>query len=262
MDGCVQPEADRACKGVQFAQWMPFPLSPSVHTRSTNSTLHFCKARKGRRHPSANFLDDSTGSRTVLQTPRKMLNCVVCEAAASLYCASDKAWLCKGCDVQIHAQNAVAARHGRVPACELCAKVAATSFCRNDNAFLCEACNVHIHAGNPLAARHEVIPALEAAAQLVRPLQPLRPPASGSAADPSLIICGLLLLPFCAERQRGLHALGQRPPAADAPARQPRARSGGAVHGPRRGGGRARARQGQGRRLQRKRACPVDAHRG
>lgn len=95
-----------------------------------------------------------------------MACCVVCQAAATLYCDNDKAFLCADCDHRIHSINAVAARHTRTRLCELCVKAVCTVFCRNDKAYLCDDCDAEIHQHNPLAASHDIVPvgALGAAA--------------------------------------------------------------------------------------------------
>ncbi|KAG2500283.1 hypothetical protein HYH03_001861 [Edaphochlamys debaryana] len=82
--------------------------------------------------------------------------CVVCAAAAAVYCDNDKALLCNACDVRVHTSNPVAARHTRHNLCEGRCGKACTLFCSCDNAHMCEAC----HSANPLAATHSVEPAM------------------------------------------------------------------------------------------------------
>lgn len=93
------------------------------------------------------------------------MQCVVCQAAATLYCQNDNAFLCKECDVTIHSSNVVAQRHTRVKVCELCSKQASTVFCKNDNAFLCDGCDAEIHLNNPLAVRHDIVSLADAPKQ-------------------------------------------------------------------------------------------------
>lgn len=91
-----------------------------------------------------------------------MVECIVCQLPAIVYCQNDQAFLCKECDNKTHNCNPVAARHLRVKVCELCNKQASTVYCKNDQAFLCDECDSEIHLNNPLAARHEIIPAAKA----------------------------------------------------------------------------------------------------
>lgn len=97
-----------------------------------------------------------------------MSTCVVCSAPAKVYCENDKAFLCKECDVTIHTSNALAAKHTRVPTCDLCFHNVATTFCKNDNAYLCNDCDHAIHLNNPLASRHEVVSASVAFAEALQ----------------------------------------------------------------------------------------------
>lgn len=99
--------------------------------------------------------------------PVHMATCVVCQAAAFVYCHNDQAFLCAGCDSSIHSSNALAARHCRVKVCELCHKKQSTVFCKNDQAFLCDYCDADIHLNNPLGARHELVPAIQAVQEMV-----------------------------------------------------------------------------------------------
>lgn len=86
--------------------------------------------------------------------------CLVCSAAATVYCSNDEAFLCNACDASCHS-GALAMRHIRSRVCALCSRKASTVFCRNDDAFLCTECDAQAHA-NPLAARHIRVPASEA----------------------------------------------------------------------------------------------------
>lgn len=63
------------------------------------------------------------------------VNCDVCaSASAVVFCRNDTALLCSRCDAKIHGSNAMAARHVRVPLCELCERVPATIYCRQARA--------------------------------------------------------------------------------------------------------------------------------
>ena len=85
------------------------------------------------------------------------VTCLICASPAAVFCENDDAYLCRGCDTQIHSNNAVVARHERFPVCEVCSSAASTVFCRNDAAHLCSGCDCR-YGSNPLAATHEVIP--------------------------------------------------------------------------------------------------------
>jgi hypothetical protein len=57
--------------------------------------------------------------------------CSMCAGqAATLWCHNDSAALCAQCDQSVHSRNPLAARHVRVPLCELCERLAATVYCR------------------------------------------------------------------------------------------------------------------------------------
>ncbi|KAK8658623.1 hypothetical protein V6N13_036826 [Hibiscus sabdariffa] len=76
---------------------------------------------------------------------------------ARCYCRADSAYLCAGCDAQVHAANRVASRHERVWACE---RAPAAFLCKADAASLCTTCDAEIHSANPLARRHQRVPIL------------------------------------------------------------------------------------------------------
>nr|AIE41592.1 zinc finger protein CONSTANS-LIKE 1 [Lagerstroemia indica] len=87
--------------------------------------------------------------------------CDTCRSAAcTVYCRADSAYLCSGCDAQIHAANQVASRHERVWVCQGCERSPAAFFCKADAASLCAECDSDIHSANPLAHRHQRIPIL------------------------------------------------------------------------------------------------------
>lgn len=46
--------------------------------------------------------------------------CELCKEAASVYCPSDSAFLCRGCDARVHQANFLVARHVRNPLCSGC----------------------------------------------------------------------------------------------------------------------------------------------
>lgn len=80
-----------------------------------------------------------------------------CSAASTVYCKADSAYLCAGCDAQLHAANLVASRHERVCVCQACERSPAAFLCKADAASLCTACDSEIHSANPLARRHQRI---------------------------------------------------------------------------------------------------------
>ncbi|XP_044467947.1 zinc finger protein CONSTANS-LIKE 2-like [Mangifera indica] len=87
--------------------------------------------------------------------------CDTCRAAAStVYCKADMAYLCAGCDAQVHTANRVASRHERVFVCEACEQAPAAFLCKADAALLCTSCDADIHSANPLARRHQRVPIL------------------------------------------------------------------------------------------------------
>lgn len=51
--------------------------------------------------------------------------CELCSEEASLYCASDAAFLCLDCDAKVHQANFLVARHLRQPLCSKCNQVSA-----------------------------------------------------------------------------------------------------------------------------------------
>eukprot|EP00262_Sarcandra_glabra_P020717 TRINITY_DN83_c0_g2_i1.p1 TRINITY_DN83_c0_g2~~TRINITY_DN83_c0_g2_i1.p1 ORF type:complete len:369 (+),score=3.24 TRINITY_DN83_c0_g2_i1:33-1109(+) len=77
---------------------------------------------------------------------------------AVLFCRSDTAFLCIGCDSKIHNSNNLAYRHDRVWMCEVCEQAPASVTCKADAALLCVTCDADIHSANPLASRHERFP--------------------------------------------------------------------------------------------------------
>ncbi|MGM7466759.1 CCT domain-containing protein, partial [Escherichia albertii] len=81
--------------------------------------------------------------------------CDSCKSAtAILFCRADSAFLCAGCDSDIHAANKLASRHARVWVCEVCEQAPAAVTCKADAAHLCPTCDRDIHSANPLARRH------------------------------------------------------------------------------------------------------------
>ncbi|OWM65891.1 zinc finger protein CONSTANS-LIKE 5-like [Punica granatum] len=106
-------------------------------------------------------------------------------AAAALFCRADSAFLCLGCDDEIHGANKVASRHERVWLCEVCEQAPAAVTCRADAAALCSSCDADIHSANPLARRHHRLP--------VEPLLDPSSAAGGHLVKPSHMLHGLLL---------------------------------------------------------------------
>ncbi|KAA8525673.1 hypothetical protein F0562_007528 [Nyssa sinensis] len=94
--------------------------------------------------------------------------CDSCKSAtATLFCRADSAFLCVGCDSEVHEANKLASRHARVWMCDVCEQAPASFTCKADAAALCVTCDRDIHSANPLARRHErfpVVPFYEPAA--------------------------------------------------------------------------------------------------
>lgn len=87
--------------------------------------------------------------------------CDTCRSATcTVFCRADSAYLCAGCDAQVHAANRVASRHERVWVCEACECAPAAFLCKADAASLCSSCDADIHSANPLASRHHRVPIL------------------------------------------------------------------------------------------------------
>ncbi|CAK9163354.1 unnamed protein product [Ilex paraguariensis] len=100
--------------------------------------------------------------------------CDYCKSAAALlFCRTDSAFMCMGCDAEVHGSNTTVARsdHARVWLCEVCEEAPATVTCKADAAALCVTCDRDIHSANPLARRHErlpVVPFYETAESVVK----------------------------------------------------------------------------------------------
>lgn len=47
-------------------------------------------------------------------------SCELCESPAKMYCDSDQAYLCWGCDFKVHSANFLVARHSRTCLCQRC----------------------------------------------------------------------------------------------------------------------------------------------
>ncbi|KAL6544244.1 hypothetical protein OROGR_010741 [Orobanche gracilis] len=85
--------------------------------------------------------------------------CDSCSVApGAVFCRADSAFFCASCDAGIHAADAAASPHARVPVCDVCEQAPAAVTCKADSAALCRACDAGIHSANPLAARHERLP--------------------------------------------------------------------------------------------------------
>ncbi|CAI8600372.1 unnamed protein product [Vicia faba] len=93
------------------------------------------------------------------------IQCDVCEKAeASMFCPSDEAALCHGCDFTIHHANKLATKHSRFPLvhlnskdyplCDICQERRGYLFCQEDRAILCRECDVPIHRANEHTQKH------------------------------------------------------------------------------------------------------------
>jgi len=56
---------------------------------------------------------------------KTMKECELCELSARMYCESDEASLCWGCDAKVHSANFLVARHCRILLCQICQSVTA-----------------------------------------------------------------------------------------------------------------------------------------
>lgn len=85
--------------------------------------------------------------------------CDYCNSSSALlFCRTDSAFLCMGCDAKVHATSKLGSRHERVWMCEVCEQAPASFTCKADAASLCVTCDRDIHSANPLARRHERAP--------------------------------------------------------------------------------------------------------
>ncbi|GAU22077.1 hypothetical protein TSUD_309810, partial [Trifolium subterraneum] len=93
------------------------------------------------------------------------IQCDVCEKAeASIFCPSDEAALCNGCDHTIHHANKLATKHARFslvhlnskdyPLCDICQERRGYLFCQEDRAILCRECDLPIHRANEHTQKH------------------------------------------------------------------------------------------------------------
>ncbi|KAI3784966.1 hypothetical protein L1987_44074 [Smallanthus sonchifolius] len=93
-------------------------------------------------------------------TPRPRL-CDTCRSTpGTIFCEADLAYLCSGCDSQIHAANKLSSRHKRVRVCDACEQAPAAFICKADAASLCTTCDAVIHSANPLSRRHHRVPVM------------------------------------------------------------------------------------------------------
>ncbi|XP_047309109.1 zinc finger protein CONSTANS-LIKE 4-like [Impatiens glandulifera] len=124
-------------------------------------------------------------------------SCDSCKSAAAiLFCRTDSAFLCVGCDSRHHQISSSAARqvkHERVWMCEVCEQAPASFTCRADAAALCITCDRDIHSANPLASRHERLPVTSfyetAESVLLKSSIAATFNSGESQPDPSLKIC-------------------------------------------------------------------------
>ncbi|CAN4079545.1 unnamed protein product [Withania somnifera] len=105
-------------------------------------------------------------------------------AASNVYCRTDSAYLCAGCDARIHAATLAASRHERVWVCEACERAPAAFLCKADAASLCPSCDADIHSANPLACRHHRVPIMPITGTLYGP------PAVDTIGGGSMMIGG------------------------------------------------------------------------
>ncbi|XP_061340567.1 B-box zinc finger protein 20-like [Gastrolobium bilobum] len=93
------------------------------------------------------------------------IQCDVChKEEASVFCPSDEAALCHGCDHTIHHANKLAGKHKRfslhpptskdTPLCDICHERHAYLFCQEDRTILCRECDIRIHGANEHTQKH------------------------------------------------------------------------------------------------------------
>ncbi|KAF7841026.1 B-box zinc finger protein 20 isoform X2 [Senna tora] len=90
------------------------------------------------------------------------IECDVCEKEeATIFCPSDEAALCDGCDRTIHNANKLSRNHPRFslhhhhsPLCDICQEKRAYVFCQEDRAILCIECDPSIHKTNEHTQKH------------------------------------------------------------------------------------------------------------
>lgn len=88
-----------------------------------------------------------------------MKRCELCKLKAAIYCGSDKARLCWGCDARVHSANFLVARHSRYLLCGECGSPtpwAATGAVLSPTVAVCEKC-VDGKVGAEVEERKEVV---------------------------------------------------------------------------------------------------------
>ncbi|XP_075513978.1 uncharacterized protein LOC142549099 [Primulina tabacum] len=103
-----------------------------------------------------------------------MKRCELCELKAAIYCGSDKASLCWGCDARVHSANFLVARHSRYLLCGLCRSLttwAATGAVLSPTMAVCEKCvdGKRGAAGAEVEERKEVVMQEEEENQIALP---------------------------------------------------------------------------------------------
>ncbi|KAF6169084.1 hypothetical protein GIB67_038581 [Kingdonia uniflora] len=135
---------------------MDHPLSPPNCSTRVSPRLDSLFHPFAYLHPSSPFnrLREMLKEEAISRTRTRL--CDSCRAAAgAVYCRTDTAYLCTGCDARIHQ---VASHHERVWVCEACENAPASITCKADAAVLCTTCDADIHSANPLAQRHHRVP--------------------------------------------------------------------------------------------------------
>ncbi|CAM8941242.1 unnamed protein product [Rhodiola kirilowii] len=71
-----------------------------------------------------------------------------------VYCRSDDACLCLGCDTSVHAANSLSRRHSRTMVCQRCNSQPAVLQCAEDKISLCQSCDSICHGASTSGAAH------------------------------------------------------------------------------------------------------------
>ncbi|XP_076953942.1 zinc finger protein CONSTANS-LIKE 2-like [Bidens hawaiensis] len=107
------------------------------------------------------MLKEDMGTLTLKSNNTRARACDACRLNPStIFCEADLAYLCTGCDSQVHDGNKLSLRHKRVGVCEACEQAPAAFICKADAASRCTTCDGIIHSANPLSQRHHRVPVM------------------------------------------------------------------------------------------------------
>ncbi|XP_076891398.1 zinc finger protein CONSTANS-LIKE 2-like [Bidens hawaiensis] len=107
------------------------------------------------------MLKEDMGTLTLKSNNTRARVCDACRLNSStIFCEAELAYLCTGCDSQVHDGNKLSLRHKRVFVCEACEQAPAALICKADAASLCTTCDAVIHSATPLSQRHHRVPVM------------------------------------------------------------------------------------------------------